>query len=191
MVFISVIGSLLKTIKKWNYLSKMNIRLATTADIPAVNTLVNGAYRGEGSKKGWTTEADLLDGIRTSEASLTEMINRPNAVILIAETESTLEGCVYLEKQEDVLYLGMLTIQPKLQGKGLGAQLITAAEERAKSLGCCKISMTVITIRDTLIAYYQRKGYIDTGERKPFPADPKFGIAKQPLEFMVMEKSLE
>lgn len=173
------------------YLSKMNIRAATIVDIPILNTLVNGAYRGEGSKKGWTTEADLLGGIRTSEASLAEMLNAPNKVILLAHVEKRLQGCVYLEQQSDVLYLGMLTVQPELQGKGIGKQLMKAAEERAIELGCKRISMTVITARDTLIAYYTRKGYVDTCERKAFPDDPKFGIAKQPLEFMVMEKSLK
>ncbi len=172
------------------YLSKMNIRVASMADIPALSTLVNSAYRGENSKVGWTTEADLLDGIRTSEASLIEMVNGKNAVLLVAEDEKNLLGCVYLEQQEDVLYLGMLTVSPEQQGKKLGAQLMNASEQRAKSLGCKTIRMTVITVRDTLIAYYQRKGYTDTGARQPFPTDPKFGIPKQPLEFMVMEKKL-
>ena len=168
----------------------MNTREATLNDIPALNALVNGAYRGESSKGGWTTEADLLGGIRTSEEALMEMINKPNAVILVAENNNQLQGCVYLEQQQDALYLGMLTVMPLLQGKGLGAQLLTAAEERAYRLGLPKIKMTVITVRDELIAWYKRKGFIDTGEREPFPNDPKFGIPKQPLEFLVMEKKL-
>jgi predicted N-acetyltransferase YhbS len=172
------------------YLRKMKFRIATPADAPVINSLVNGAYRGVSSKRGWTTEADLLDGIRTSEASLLEMLAHPSAIILVAEEEGGLQGCVYLEKQEEALYLGMLTVKPELQGKGVGAQLLTAAEHRAKEQGCNKISMTVITARSELIAYYNRKGFIDTGSRKEFPADPKFGIQKQPLEFMVMEKTL-
>ena len=149
--------------------------------------MVNSAYRGDSSRKGWTTEADLLDGIRTSEESLEEMISRPNAVILLAEVEN-LEGCVYLEQQDKTLYLGMLTVKPDLQGKGLGAKLMEASEDRASKLGCQKIRMTVITDRDELIAYYKRKGFEDSGKRAPFPNDPKFGIPKKPLEFMVMEK---
>lgn len=167
----------------------MNIRVATLSDVPALNVLVNSAYRGDGSKKGWTTEADLLDGIRTSEASLTEMINHPNAVVLIAEENEQANGCVYLEQQEDALYLGMLTVVPVLQGQGLGAQLMKASEERARALGCKTICMTVITVRHELIAYYKRKGFSDTGLRKEFPMhDPSFGIPRQQLEFMVMEK---
>ena len=169
----------------------MNIREATKQDIPALNTLVNSAYRGQSSKAGWTTEADLLDGIRTSEASLKEMINRKDAVILVAEEKDHLRGCVYLEQQDDALYLGMLTVSPELQGRGIGAYLMEAAEQRAKNIGCKRIRMTVITTRKELIEYYSRKGYVDTGERRPFPDDPKFGIPKQPLQFMVMEKSID
>ena len=169
----------------------MNIRQATLADIPALNLLVNGAYRGDESKQGWTTEADLLDGIRTTEPQLAEIINKPGTFILLAEEDNDIKGCVYLEKQEDALYLGMLSVQPALQGKGLGAQLMTAGENKARELGCGKIKMSVITARDTLIAYYERKGFQDTGERIPFPNDPKFGIPKQPLEFMVMEKEIK
>jgi predicted N-acetyltransferase YhbS len=168
----------------------MNFRIATTNDAPALNGLVNSAYRGDSSKKGWTTEADLLDGIRTSEESLTKMIANKNAVVLLAEEADALKGCVYLEQQGNALYLGMLTVKPELQGKGLGAQLMQASEERAKSLGCKKIKMTVITVRDELIAYYKRKGFVDTGAREDFPTDPSFGIPKRPLQFMVMEKKI-
>lgn len=168
----------------------MKIRPADTADIPALNCLVNGAYRGDGSRRGWTTEADLLDGIRTSEASLQAMIENPGAVILVIEENRHLQACVYLEKQKEVLYLGMLTVDPELQGKGLGARLMHAAEEKATKSGCRKIQMTVITARESLVAYYKRKGYRDTGERKPFPDDPAFGIPKQPLQFLVLEKQL-
>ena len=172
------------------YLRPMNFRNATHADLSALDKLVNSAYRGEGSKQGWTTEADLLGGVRTSEASLQKMMDNPDAVILLAEEGSKLQGCVYLEHQGVALYLGMLTVRPDLQGKGLGAQLMQASEERARELGCKKIKMTVITVRDELIAYYGRKGFTDTGKREAFPADPAFGIPKQPLEFMVMEKAV-
>ena len=167
----------------------MKIRIATPEDVGPLNQLVNGAYRGDSSRKGWTTEADLLGGIRTSKESLKEMINRAEAVILVAE-ENGLQGCVFLEQQGKSLYLGMLTVQPELQGKGMGAKLMTASEERAKELGCTTVRMTVITDRPELIAYYNRKGFHDTGERAPFPTDPKFGLPKKPLEFMVMEKQL-
>jgi ribosomal protein S18 acetylase RimI-like enzyme len=168
----------------------MKIRAAEFPDVTALNQLVNSAYRGDSSRAGWTTEADLLDGIRTSEGALTGMIQNPNAVILLLEDGSALKGCVYLEKKDTILYLGMLTVKPDLQGQGIGAMLMNAAEKRARALGCTAIQMTVITARESLIAYYQRKGFVDTGERKPFPNDPAFGIPKQSLEFLVMEKKI-
>lgn len=169
----------------------MKIRKAELADAPALNVLVNSAYRGDSSRMGWTTEADLLDGIRTSEEGLVDMIENPAADILLAEENGEPVGCVYLEKKGAVLYLGMLTVKPTLQGKGIGAALMQAAEENARQRHCNRIQMTVITERESLIRYYQRKGYQDTGERMPFPDDPAFGLPKRPLEFMLMEKKLE
>lgn len=168
----------------------MQIRKATIADVPELNRLVNSAYRGDSSRVGWTTEADLLDGIRTSEAALQEMIQNPAVAVLVAEDENGVVGCVYLEKKRNVLYLGMLTVKPSLQAKGIGASLMQAAEEHARMRHCQRIQMTVITARESLIHYYQRKGFRDTGERAPFPDDPAFGLPKQKLEFMVMEKEL-
>lgn len=168
----------------------MTIRPATTADLSVLNELVNSAYRGESSRKGWTTEADFLDGIRTSEPALAKMIQNPDAVILVLEDGGKIQACVYLEKKAAVLYLGMLTVRPHLQGKGLGAMLLKAAEERAKALHCTVVQMTVITERQSLIAFYQRKGFRDTGERLPFPNDPAFGLPRKPLQFLVMEKQL-
>lgn len=168
----------------------MKIRKAEIQDVTALNQLVNSAYRGDSSKVGWTTEADLLDGIRTSEASLKNMINNPAAEILVAEKENEVVGCVYLEKKNRVLYLGMLTVKPTLQASGIGALLMQAAEEAARQRDCNRIQMTVITERESLIQYYQRKGFRDTGERAPFPDDPSFGIPRRPLQFMVMEKMI-
>lgn len=163
---------------------------ATELDIPALNRLVNSAYRGESSKKGWTTEADLLSGIRTDEPGLTTMIQNPNAIILLYKEDAQLLGCVYLEKKSDELYLGMLTVSPEAQAKGIGKNLLTAAELIARNQHCSAITMTVITVRHELIAWYERRGYRSTGEIKPFPNDPSFGLPKQPLEFTVMRKEI-
>jgi ribosomal protein S18 acetylase RimI-like enzyme len=169
----------------------MNIIAATVTDIPALVALVNSAYRGESSKKGWTTEADLLGGIRTDEKSLTDMMNKPGSSLLICLNEKReLHGCVYLQKQETVLYLGMLTVSPDLQNAGIGKQLLAAATAHAKQNNCNTITMTVISVRCELIAWYERHGYRKTGETKPFPTDPSFGLPKQALEFVVMEKAI-
>jgi len=167
-----------------------SISPATENDIPALNNLVNGAYRGDGSRRGWTTEADLLDGIRTDEAALRTMLQNPLVTILKYETKDQLRGCVYLETKGDALYLGMLTVAPEVQDSGIGKRLLAAAEQMARHQQCRAITMTVITARHELIAWYQRHGYKATGETQPFPDDPRFGIPRQPLRFMVLEKAL-
>jgi len=170
----------------------MSIIPAKQSDIPALVKLINGAYRGEGSKKGWTTEADLLDGTRTDEANISDLLSDPNAVILkCVNDESKIIACVYLQKQESRLYLGMLTVSPELQGAGVGKRLLAAADEHAIKNSCHSVFMTVISVRQELIGWYERHGYKKTGETKPFPVGEKFGIQKQPLELIVMEKELQ
>ncbi|MBC3787051.1 GNAT family N-acetyltransferase [Spirosoma utsteinense] len=165
---------------------------ASQADIPALNDLVNSAYRGDSSRRGWTTEADLLDGIRTDETGLAAMLANPQATILKYEQDGQLIGCVYLEKKGDRLYLGMLTVSPDAQAGGIGKQLMTAAEQLARDWQCRAMKMTVIPQRHELIAFYERRGYQPTGETEPFPMDDtRFGLPKQPLSFIVMEKVLE
>ena len=170
----------------------MNISIAGIADIAALVQLVNGAYRGEDSKKGWTTEADLLDGERTNEPALAAAINTAAAVILVNRDDAgIINACVYLQKQDKRLYLGMLTVSPLLQATGIGGGLLKAAEDHAKNEHCHVISMTVISVRHELIAWYQKHGYAATGATKPFPTDTAFGVPKQQLEFVVMEKMID
>ena len=169
----------------------VTIYRARLHDIPSIARLVNSAYRGSHSKIGWTTEADLLGGQRTDEEDLTKILNEPHNTILIGADEiNRILGCVYLQKRDAVMYLGMLTVQPQLQANGLGKQLLFAAEEFARQKHCTVIEMTVISVRHELIAWYNRRGYRASGEVKPFPADGKFGVAKQPLEFIVLSKTL-
>lgn len=171
--------------------TKIVIDTAEPADAPSLLTLVNSAYRGDSSRKGWTTEADLLDGIRIDVEGLYQMFNNPNATLLKANTADTqLVGCVYLEQKDAAMYLGMLTVQPDLQNAGIGKQLLAAGEELARAKGCTEIMMTVISERKELIGWYQTKGYLPTGEQHPFPDDPRFGIPKQSLSFIVMKKQL-
>lgn len=166
--------------------------IATEKDIAALNVLVNSAYRGESSKQGWTTEADLLGGIRTDNEALEEMIGSNDACFLKYEEDGKLLGCVYLKKENKKLYLGMLTVAPQLQNKGIGKILLKASEDEARKRNCTAIFMTVISQRTELINWYKKHGYVDTGEKKPFPEnDPRFGIPKTKLEFIVMEKKLQ
>jgi ribosomal protein S18 acetylase RimI-like enzyme len=170
----------------------MAISIATSEDIPALVQLINSAYRGEASKQGWTTEANLLKGeLRTDEATLNSLLEIQNAALLKhSEEDGTIAGCVYLHKQERGLYLGMLTVSPVLQGAGIGKKLLAAAEEYAEKNNCPHIFMNVISLRAELIAWYERHGYYQTDERKPFPNDQRFGIPTQPLEFVILEKRI-
>jgi ribosomal protein S18 acetylase RimI-like enzyme len=169
----------------------MGIHEANPSDIAELVRLINSAYRGEGAKKGWTTEADLLDGTRTDEHNLIGLLNDPSSVILkYSNQQGKIEACVNLQKKDNKLYLGMLTVSPELQGAGIGKQLLSAADEYAKKNSCAAIFMTVISVRSELIAWYERHGYKKTGEVKPFPVGEEFGIQKQPLEMIVMEKSI-
>lgn len=173
-------------------MNHVSISPVTEADIPALNELVNSAYRGDSSRRGWTTEADLLDGIRTDEHSLRSMLQKPTATILKYEADGQLLGCVYLETKSNSLYLGMLTVSPDAQAGGIGKQLMAAAEQVARDQQRRSIRMTVIPQRHELIAFYERRGYRATGETEPFPMDnPRFGLPKQPLSFIVLEKVIQ
>lgn len=167
------------------------ITKAIVEDAPTLETLVNSAYRGDSSRQGWTTEADLLDGTRTDSAAIAELIQTPGTTLLKYIEDKEILGCVELRNQNGRLYLGMLTVRPHLQGKGIGKKLLKAAEEEAKNQKCSSIFMTVISVRKELIDWYVRHGYQPTGERKPFAFnDPRFGQPKQPLEFIALEKKL-
>ena len=169
----------------------LQISTATVADAAALNQLVNSAYRGENSKKGWTTEADLLDGTRIDEDALRDLIQKTDTTVLLCKEEHQLLGCVELRHDGDKIYLGMLSVQPDTQGKGIGKKLLAEAEVHARAKQCSKIYMTVISVRQELIDWYVRHGYRLTGERKPFIVpDTRWGIPKHSLEFVVLEKLL-
>jgi ribosomal protein S18 acetylase RimI-like enzyme len=168
------------------------ISKATLNDAAGLTALVNAAYRGDSSKKGWTTEADLLDGIRIDEQKLMDLIRKKDSMILkYTDEQSNITGCVHLEKHGDKLYLGLLATSPELQRKGIGKELLKAAEKEAEKLNCHSIYMTVITERTELIAWYVKHGYVNTRKKKPFLVDdPRFGIPKKMLEFVVLEKNI-
>jgi GNAT superfamily N-acetyltransferase len=175
----------------------LHFREATFADVEALNRLVNQAYRGDTSRQGWTTEADLLDGQRTDPEFLAENLRRPDSVILLVEqgpqSHRSLIGSVQLEKKDsETCYFGMFTVHPSLQGQGLGKQIMAAAEQWARQKWQAKfMEMTVITLRKELISFYERRGYQFTQEIRPFHADPRFGIQKQSgIELGVWRKRL-
>ena len=174
----------------------MHLFPATPSDLPAVADLVNSAYRGDSSRQGWTTEADYLGGQRTDAQILAhDLAGNPEAVLLTLrdEAEGPVLGCAWLEPaSDDAWYLGMLTVRPDLQDRKLGRTMLGAAESHAKAQGARRIVMTVVQIRDTLIAWYERRGYAATGETRPFPYDDqRFGEPmRDDLAFIVLEKAI-
>jgi len=170
-----------------------SFRVAQAADVDAIVALVQSAYRGEGSKRGWTTEADMLDGQRTDPAGVAALLDKPGSVVLLAESAAGLHACAHIERQGQAGYFGMFSVSPQLQGGGIGRAMLAEAERIARDDWTCnEMQMTVISIRDELIAWYERRGYRRTGQYRPFPyGDERFGIPKRAdLRFELLVKSL-
>lgn len=182
----------------------LSFRNATHDDIPALIALVTPAYRGDASRQGWTTEADLLDGQRINAQMLRADLDAPGSLILLAtdsgdEDRPRLVACANIATQtsDDGIatgYFGMFSVDPDLQGGGIGKLVLAEAERIAcDTLDCSRMRMTVIDSREELIAYYERRGYARTGIKKPFPyGDPRYGLPKRDdLRFEIFEKPLE
>ncbi|MGW3405617.1 GNAT family N-acetyltransferase [Streptomyces zhihengii] len=172
---------------------ELTYRDAVPADVPGLVALIESAYRGESSRTGWTTEADILDGRRTDTKGVTAVITAPGSRLLVAERDGTLVACCQLEHRGDAAYFGMFAVRPGLQGAGLGRTVIAEAERRAAlSWGVREMHMTVITVREELIAWYERRGYRRTGTLSPFPyGDERFGIPQRDdLAFELLVKRL-
>ena len=168
-------------------------REAAAADIPALVALVTSAYRGDVSRQGWTTEADILDGNRIDPDVLLRDIQRPRSRVLLAERDGELLACAHVCEEDGAGYFGMFSVNPALQGGGIGKQVIAEAERVVREeWSLPAMRMAVIDIRDELIAFYERRGYRRTGIKKPFPyGDERFGLPKRDdLRFEVLEKAL-
>ena len=172
----------------------MKLDLACPTDLPSLHALIEAAYRGDSARVGWSHEADLLDGQRTDLAALEQMLADPAQHLLVLRDGDALRACIALaDKSGGLAYLGLLTVDPESQAIGLGRMLLAAAEDHAaQCFAATRIEMTVIAQRDELIAWYQRRGYAPTGERRPFPhGNPRFGLPRRDdLEFVVMERRL-
>lgn len=174
-------------------MTALQFRCAGHADIDAVVALVQLAYRGEASRRGWTTEADLLDGQRVDAEGVGELITRPDSQVVLAFLGTDLVGCIHVERLDGQGYFGMFSVHPERQGGGIGDRLLGEAERLAQDrFAVTRMCCTVISLRSELIAWYQRRGYRSTGEFKPFPyGDARFGLPKRDdLRFEVFEKEL-
>ena len=174
-------------------MTDLAFRAATDADIEAIVALVTSAYRGESSRAGWTTEADLLDGARIDPEVLRADIARDGSRVVLAERDGALLACAHVAIDGDAGYFGMFSVVPGLQGGGIGKQVLAECERIVRDdWRLPAMRMTVIDVRDELIAFYQRRGYRRTGITKPFPyGDARFGEPKRDdLRFEVLEKTL-
>lgn len=174
-------------------MNPLSFRPAIVDDIPEIVALVESAYRGDASRVGWTTEANILEGQRIDAEGVRAALEKPNSMVLLAVQAGKLLACCHLEKTAEACYFGMFSVNPSSQGSGIGKAVLAEAERLAKSLWQSqRMEMTVIDIRDELIAFYIRHGYRRTGKHLPFPyGDERFGIPlRDDLRFEVLEKEL-
>jgi len=166
----------------------LTFRDATLADVDALVELIESAYRGDSSRGGWTTEADLLHGQRTDAAGVRAVVEDPASRILVA--------CCQLEEKGgadgSAGYFGMFAVRPEEQGSGVGKLMLAEAERIVRAWGATELHMTVIVQREELIAYYVRRGYRRTGSLSPFPyGDERFGLPQRDdLAFELLIKTL-
>jgi GNAT superfamily N-acetyltransferase len=197
----------------------LRTRWAQLEDIESLLPLINGSYRGDSSRLGWTTEADLLEGQRTDRPMLETLLHEKDSFIFLMEADfSLLRGldqdkdfivalrtlappstkawrivaCAHLKQSEAGLYFGMLSVEPRLQSFGLGRFCLEHFKGLAQSYGSSRLWMTVIDQRLDLIAYYERRGFHRTTRRHPFPNhDPRYGISKVgDLQLIEMEQQI-
>ncbi|MCT2544615.1 GNAT family N-acetyltransferase [Streptomyces sp. NBC_00257] len=172
---------------------QLTFRDAADADVPALVALIESAYRGDSSRTGWTTEADILQGQRTDPDGVRRVVEAPGSRLLVVERDGELVACCQLEHRGEAAYFGMFAVRPGLQGAGLGKVIIAEAERTVReSWGVREMHMTVISVREELIAWYERRGYRRTGELSPFPyGDERFGIPQRDdLAFELLVKDL-
>lgn len=171
----------------------LRFRVATAADVDSIVALVDSAYRGDASRAGWTTEADLLDGQRTDAAEVADLIATPGNCILLCERDGELLGSAHVERHGVTAHFGMFAVRPTRQRSGIGKALLAEAERRARDdWDCREMHMAVITLRSELIAWYQRRGYLRTGRFRPFPyGQIRFGIPRRDdLRLEILRKPL-
>lgn len=167
---------------------------AELVDADAIAKLVNSAYRGDASRKGWTTEADLLDGLRTTTQDVAKIIKRHDAFVLIGVLKDEVVACMCCEWQNlagnNAAHFGMIAVKPALQNKGYGKLLLKAAEAMTlREWRVVGFYLTVISTRHELIDFYERLGFKKTGEFKDFPHNPEMWQPKvENLNLLYMAK---
>lgn len=167
-------------------MSDIRIEPARASDLAALEFMVENCYRGDHARMGWNHEADMITGPRLDDGELEAIFGNPDAVIFVARQGTDIVGCVTVtDRPPDSAYVGMLCVDPPFQSSGLGGRLLATAELLCANLGVSRARMSVVEGRDELIAWYERKGYVRTGEREPF-----YSPQAEPLHFTMLEKRL-
>ena len=164
---------------------------ASLADVPRLGVLIERAYRGPEALRGWTNEASLLTGPRSSPAEIEGLIKAPDSRFVTAFAGEKLVGCALLQKHGEGAYFSMFAIDPDIQGGGLGKAIMARSEAAARELwGAQYLRLAVINLRDQLIQWYERRGFVRTGEQEPFPFDTAPGALRTDFHLTILQKTL-
>lgn len=179
-------------LKSMTATADLTFRAAMPPDAGAVTALIEHAYRGPAGAKTWTSESHLLTGPRTAEAEITALIRDPDSRFVLAERDGQLRACALVQKDGQEAYFGMFAVDPAQQAGGIGRALLAECERVVRDLwDSVAMNMVVISVRDELIAWYQRRGYEPTGEREPFPFGPLAGELRRDFDLVVLKKRLQ
>ncbi len=165
----------------------MILEAAQQKHIENICELVNLSYRGA---KGWTKETDIVSGDRISAGEVQALLSDPKAHLLVAIKNDEVLSCVCVEENEDSAYIGLLAVHPRLQGSGIGKDILAQAERYASTtFKAVKYVMVVVSQRKELIEYYERRGYVRTGNIQDYPKHLNVGIPlKSELTIEYLEK---
>ncbi len=156
--------------------AQLIIRSAELADAPQITAVINAAFR--------IAEEFFIDGNRITQAEVEESLAK--GAFLLAEANGKVNGCVYVEPRGERSYLGLLSVDPTCQQGGLGSLLMTEAEKYCRERGSHCMDIVIVSLRDELPSFYQKRGYVESGTI-PFPADVP---TKIPCHFINMSKPL-
>lgn len=166
----------MKPVKLSSDLENVRIRRAESADVDALSALINIAFR---------VELPFIEGDRINPDGVREYMKKGK--FLVAEDSADLTGCVYVEVRENRGYLGLLGVEPRSQGTGLGRKLMDAAEQFFRTANCVAIDLRIVSARAPLPAFYRRFGYVETGTA-PLPPDAP---VKVPCHYILMSRMLD
>lgn len=172
-------------------MGEIAFRYATSADVGAIHALVERVYRGPEARAGWTSEADLLSQPRTSAAEVAGLIADDDHRFVLGEREGKLIACAMIERRDKTGYFGMLSVDPAVQTAGIGRALLAQLEASARTLwNCSSMTLSVINLRHELIAWYERRGYVQTGGHYPFPFEQHPASGRDDFDVLEMRKTL-